>query len=102
MEPKAVETAKIVDERLGLVANLVEGLHEHVRDDVEFLSQAEFEKRIADFFARQRELVLGLETGNDSHARFANASDAVIETYRSGNLAVVTHVTVIPLVRVPR
>ena len=97
MEPKAVETATIVGERLGLAHDIVEGLHEHERDEVGFLPRAEFEGRVADFFARQGALVLGSETGEDAYARFAKASDAVIETYPRGDLAVVTHGTVISL-----
>ena len=52
---------------------------------------------MADFFARPVCLVLGSETGADAHARFATALDRVIETYPRGNLAVVTHGTVISL-----
>lgn len=97
VEPKAVETATIVGDRLGLVPDIVEGLHEHERDLVGFLPRTEFEGKVADFFARQGALVLGSETGEDAYARFAKALDAVIEVYACGDLAVVTHGTVISL-----
>ena len=97
MEPKAFETATIVGERLGLVPDIVEGLQEHERDQVGFLPRSEFEERIADFFAQPTSLVLGSETGDDAHARFATALNGVIERYPRRDLAVITHGTVISL-----
>ena len=97
VEPKAIETAQIVANRLSLPHEIVEGLHEHDRRNVPFMPLAELEARAAEFFAKPDELVLGSETGNQAHARFANAIDRVIEKYPQKNIAIVSHGSVISL-----
>ena len=55
VEPKAYQTARVfvglLDEPT-LPWETMEGLHEHDRSDVRFLDRDEFEKRVAEFFAK--------------------------------------------------
>ena len=97
VEPKAVETAEIVGDLLGLTPNVVEGLHEHERDQVGFLPRADFEEKISDFFRSPQELVFGSETADQAHTRFSGALRNVVETQIAGNMAMITHGTVISL-----
>jgi len=97
-EPKAVETGQIVAERLGIPFETAPGLHEHERGIVRDLgSQEEFQAQVARFFERPGELVLGYETADLAHIRFAAAVAAVLEQYPSDNLAIVSHGTVMTL-----
>jgi len=97
VEPKAIETAQIVANRLSLPHEIAEGLHEHDRRNVPFMPLAELEARAAEFFAKPDQLVLGSETGNQAHARFAKAIDRVIEKHPRKNIAIVSHGSVISL-----
>jgi broad specificity phosphatase PhoE len=97
VEPKAIETAQIVAARLSKPHEIAEGLHEHERRNEPFTTREEFEARVAEFFSKPNELVLGNETANQAHARFANAVDRVIEKHPQKNIAVVAHGTVISL-----
>jgi broad specificity phosphatase PhoE len=105
-EPKATETGQIVAEVLGLSFETAPGLHEHERGVVESLgSREEFQAQVAAFFKHPHELVLGYETADEAHARFAAAVAAVLERHLTGNpssssgqsLAIVSHGTVITL-----
>lgn len=96
-EPKAIATAEIVSDRLGLPFEIVEGLHEHDRSNVLFLSAGEFESAVGAFFERPDELVLGRETARDAQSRFAEAVGRVINGREGGNVVIVSHGTVIAL-----
>lgn len=97
-EPKAAETGQIVAEFLGLPFETAPGLHEHERGVVQALgSQEEFQMRVACFFEHPSELVFGLETADQAHKRFAGAIAHVLSRHPSGNLAVVSHGTVMTL-----
>ena len=87
VEPKAVETARLV----------AEGLHEHDRRGVPFESRAAFEAAVARFFAEPARLVFGNETADGAHARFAAAVAVVLARHPGENVAVVTHGTVMTL-----
>ncbi len=50
-EPKAIETGRIIDERLGTPTEIAEGLQEHDRSNVGLLGVKEFEDRIEELFA---------------------------------------------------
>lgn len=97
VEPKAVETARLVAERLGLPLEVAEGLHEHDRRGVPFESRAAFEAAVARFFAEPARLVFGNETADGAHARFAAAVAVVLARHPGENVAVVTHGTVMTL-----
>ncbi len=97
VEPKAIETAQIVAARLNKPHGIGVNLHEHERRNVPFMPIAELEARVAEFFAKPNELVLGSETANEARERFANALQLVIETHPQKNIAAVAHGTVISL-----
>jgi broad specificity phosphatase PhoE len=56
-----------------------------------------FEAAVARFFAHPAELLLGRETADEAHARFAGAVAAVMGRHRGETVAVVAHGTVITL-----
>jgi broad specificity phosphatase PhoE len=97
VEPKAIETAQIVAARLDKPFDIGKDLHEHERRNEPFTTRDNFESRVAEFFAKPNELVLGSETANQAHARFANAIARVIEKHPQKNIAIVAHGTVISL-----
>ena len=55
-EPKAIETAGIGAGVLNVPVEVVEGLHEHERENVGFLEKARFEQSIRRFFEQPAEL----------------------------------------------
>jgi broad specificity phosphatase PhoE len=97
VEAKAVETGRIVAERLGVPRETMDGLHEHDRRNVALLDPATFQARVAAFFAQPETLVLGSETGAQARHRFTRAIDAVLATYPDTAVAVVAHGTVMTL-----
>jgi broad specificity phosphatase PhoE len=96
-EPKAVETAQIIADRLRLQVEIAEGLHEHERENVGFLSSEEFEASIARFFGNPGDLVFGQETAGQALERFAGAVASVLDAHPGGNVVIVAHGTVITL-----
>ena len=97
-ESKAVETGQIVSRTLGLPFETAPDLHEHERGVVTDLgSREDFEVQVAHFFEHPGRLVLGHETADEAHARFARAIASVIEGHPVANIAVVTHGTVMAL-----
>jgi broad specificity phosphatase PhoE len=96
-EPKAAETARLVAERLGVPWRTAPGLHEHDRSNVPHMRSGEFISAIELFFRRPGELVLGRETANQARDRFESAVQEVVDVQDDGNIAVVSHGTVIAL-----
>jgi broad specificity phosphatase PhoE len=98
LEPKAIETGQIVARILGIPVETALDLHEHERPYVEpFGTREQFEARVSRLFEYPAELIFGAETADQAHNRFASAIDDVLATERYGNLAVVTHGTVLTL-----
>jgi broad specificity phosphatase PhoE len=98
LEPKAIETGQIVADVLSKPFETAENLHEHDRSNVGPLDTKEqFEAGVAGVFENPQKLIFGRETADDAHRRFAEAVAGVIGKYASGNLAVVTHGTVMTL-----
>jgi broad specificity phosphatase PhoE len=97
VEPKALETAQIVAERLGLAPATAPGLHEHDRSNVGWSDADRFEADVARFFAHPSALVLGRETADQARARFTQAVDRALDSCPSGTLVIVAHGTVIAL-----
>jgi broad specificity phosphatase PhoE len=98
LEPKAIETGQIVANALGLPIATAPNLHEHERPQVEpFGTREQFQARVCRLFEHPGELIFGNETADESHSRFAGAIASVLEAHPSGNLAVVTHGTVLTL-----
>ena len=96
-EPKAVETAEIVADCLGLPVRVADGLEEHHRAGVPFFpTQREFESAVERMFREPDELVFGSETGSEALGRFSAAVYRIIEGVES-DAVVVTHGTVMAL-----
>jgi broad specificity phosphatase PhoE len=96
-ELKAVETAEVVARELGVPHHAAPDLHEHDRSNVPQLRSAEFISMMELLFRRPGELVLGKETAVAALSRFESALDEVIGERQEGNVAVVSHGTVIAL-----
>ena len=96
-EKKASETGRIVAERLGVPHRTAPDLHEHDRSNVPQLRSAEFISLIELLFRRPNDLVLGKETAVAALSRFESALDEVLMEHPEGNVAVVSHGTVIAL-----
>lgn len=96
-EPKAVETAEILSERLGIGSVAHPGLHEHDRTDVPFLGDDEFYRTARTFFQNPGEPVWGDETADQARERFEGAVQNVLDERGEAVTAVVAHGTVISL-----
>ena len=96
-EPKAIETAQILADELKLPTEAAPDLHEHDRSNVPHMRSGEFISHVELFFRRPNDLVLGRESANDALGRFENAIEDVLEKHPEGNVAVVSHGTVIAL-----
>jgi broad specificity phosphatase PhoE len=97
VEPKAVETAQFIAQEINTSFDTFEGLHEHDRTGVEFLSKEQFEANIHDFFKHPDQFVMRRETANQARQRFCNALTSILKKYPNKNIAVVSHGTVITL-----
>lgn len=97
-EPKAVETAAIVGQALGLPVNVLEDLHEHDRRETKLLGDEAFRDAIRSLFARPHDRVFGRETAADALARFDAAVGRLLASPgQEEDVIVVTHGTVISL-----
>ena len=96
-ETKATETAEIVARHLGVPHHVAADLHEHDRSNVPQLRSAEFISMMELLFRRPNDLVLGKETAVAALSRFESAIDEVVLGHPEGNVAVVSHGTVIAL-----
>ena len=96
-EPKAAETAGLVAERLGVPWRTEAGLHEHDRSNVPHMRSGEFISMVELFFRKPSELVLGRETADAARDRFEAAVLRAMADQPEGNVAVVSHGTVIAL-----
>jgi|tagenome__1003787_1003787.scaffolds.fasta_scaffold20062622_1 broad specificity phosphatase PhoE len=96
-ELKAAETGRIVAGLLGVPFDTAADLHEHDRSNVPQLRSAEFISMMELLFRRPNELVLGTETALAALSRFQSALDEVLIEHPEGNVAVVSHGTVIAL-----
>jgi broad specificity phosphatase PhoE len=96
-EPKAAETAQLIANRLNVSWHPAPGLHEHDRSNVPHMRSGEFISLMELFFRKPGEHVLGRETADQARARFQSAVDHVLDKHPDGNVAVVSHGTVIAL-----
>ncbi len=96
-EAKAAETAALVARALGTRFGPGPGLHEQVRSTADWLSEAEYQARIAALFERPAEVVFGDESADAAHARFAAAVAALLVEAPPGNVVLFTHGTVMAL-----
>lgn len=96
-ERKTIETGALVARHLSLPHCTAPDLHEHLREQVGWLSDAEFARSVAALFAQPDELVFGEETANAACARFTQGISAVLAAHPHQRLAIVTHGTVLAL-----
>lgn len=97
LEPKAIETGQLLAGFIETPFSTCEGLHEHDRTNGPFLVRREFEEKVALFFEKSSELVMGGETADEAHSRFQKAVQKLLSSFPNTNLAVVAHGTVISL-----
>jgi broad specificity phosphatase PhoE len=90
-EPKALQTAKILGDRVALKVAVDAGLHEHKRQHLSFGSEQEFRQRIAAVFAKPGDPVGGVETAHAAAERLA----AALAKHEGAPLVAVTHGTVL-------
>jgi broad specificity phosphatase PhoE len=95
-EPKALETARMASRLLEKPLEIVDGLHEHDRSNVLF-NAGSLHDSVAHFFRHAAVLVLGKETADQAHARFAAAVEGILAEHVDRNIAVIAHGTVISL-----
>jgi broad specificity phosphatase PhoE len=97
-EPKARETGEIIGRMLELPVETAPGLEEHHRGVVEMLgSQAEFQDSVERIFDQPDQVVYGEESGTEALRRFSDAIEGILGMHPEGNVAVVTHGTVMAL-----
>jgi broad specificity phosphatase PhoE len=96
-ETKAVQTARVLAEELGVPVESRPGLEEHHRlPEHRIPSDDAFRRAIAELFARPTEIVFGAESASMALERFHRAIHAIMaET--GGDELVVSHGTVISL-----
>jgi broad specificity phosphatase PhoE len=96
-ETKARETAAILAARLGLAPGVDADLNEHRRENVPYLGRPVFEAAIRRLFAEPDALVFGQETATQAYTRFAGAVERAQAAHPTGDVALVTHGTVMTL-----
>jgi broad specificity phosphatase PhoE len=96
-ERKASATGALVAARLALPTVVADGLHEHQREHVGWLSNSAFEQAVSAFFTQPNELVFGEETASQASARFDAAVRDVLAAHPGQTLAIVSHGTVMTL-----
>jgi len=96
-ERKAVETAEIIANHLGLSFEQAPNLHENDRTDLGMLNSAEIDNLFKSFFSRTDEYIMGRETADQARSRFISAVEEVVSRKPDGNVAIVAHGTVITL-----
>ncbi len=97
VEPKAVETAQIIAAAWDAELHVVEGLQEHDRSNIPYLTRPTFESAVQEFFNQPDTLVFGRETANQAYERFSGAISALLADYKDRDLVIVAHGTVISL-----
>lgn len=90
-EIKAIETASILAEALGLKPELCEAMHENDRSATGFLEPAEFEAVADRFFAEPDKSVRGWERAIDAQARIVGEVETVMATSDDGDILIVGH-----------
>jgi broad specificity phosphatase PhoE len=96
-EPKASETAQLIAKQLNVPTETAPDLHEHDRSNVPHMRSGEFISHMELFFRRADERVLGRETADEALTRFESAVEAIVAKHATGNVAIVTHGTVLAL-----
>jgi broad specificity phosphatase PhoE len=93
-EPKAIETADLVAQRLRIDWHTADDLDEHRRP---FAEPTAFEMSMEHFFAQPAQRIFGEESADEVQSRFRAAVDAVLAAEVDRNVGIVAHGTVIGL-----
>ena len=96
-EPKAIETGQIIGERLGIPVESAPNLHEHERPGTDLDTLEQFQAKVARLLENPGELVFGAETGDQARERFSAAVGDAMRRHPAGDLAIVSHGTVMTL-----
>lgn len=96
-EPKAEETGRLTAGYLGLKVTSHPGLQEQDRRDAGFLSPEEFRTAVRRVFRHPEERIFGSESAQEAQVRFREALTTAIAGHPAGNIALVSHGTVIAL-----
>jgi broad specificity phosphatase PhoE len=96
-EPKAIDTANLIADRLGLSVHIAAGLDEHRPPYV----ATNFLDLMQRYFEAPGERVFGEESAVEATDRFAAAVDAAVKAHAANTLAIVTHGTVLALYAAP-
>ena len=91
-EPKAVQTATVISERLGLDLFTRDGLREHWRSG-EFLGRSSFHSKIKAFFDNPTKVVYGQESCDELGLRIEAEVEAALSRHSTKNAILVTHGT---------
>lgn len=91
-EPKAIETATGIAERLKLDVSTSDGLREHRRSG-EFLSSADFHSSIESFFRHPNKVVYGQESCAELGLRIETELEAALSCDSPKNAILVSHGT---------
>ncbi|GAA0371121.1 histidine phosphatase family protein [Bacillus horti] len=93
--PKAKETAEGIAEVLGCNVVAHENLHEHSRNEVNFMPRGVFIDTMMKFFQYPHALIFGEETANEAKNRFTQAvKEIVYQTPQEDDIVIVAHGTV--------
>ena len=91
-ERKAMDSAEILAERLGLNPIVVGALGENDRSATGYLARDEFEALANEFFARPDDSVRGWERAIDAQRRIVGAvEDVIARAIAGGDIAIVSH-----------
>ena len=90
-ERKAIETAEILAEHLGLVVEVRQRMHENDRSATGFLQPAEFEAVADQFFANPHSSIRGWERAIDAQHRIVSEVEMVLGAGGGGDIAFVGH-----------
>ena len=96
-EPKAIETGQIVGGRLGIPVETAPNLHEHERPGTDLDTLEQFQAKVARLLENPGELVFGAESGDQARERFSTAVHDAMKKHPAGDLAIVSHGTVMTL-----
>ncbi len=96
-EPKALRTAQIIADILGIAYQTVNDLHEHERPKPGLLSAGEFEQQVNALFTYPEQIVFGAESASQAQKRFHLAVMSMISRYQGKTILIVAHGTVISL-----
>ena len=96
-EPKALESAQIISNKLGTPSYCFPALHEHKRYGAPFSNQDIFKTSIKELFKHPQDVVYGEESAHDALRRFSGQIDHLLKLFPEKNLLVVSHGTVISL-----